>query len=39
MKHTIPAAIPRQTPTKVTKPAHDLQDPLHGPDPFSVSIL
>jgi hypothetical protein len=28
MKHTIPAAIPHQTPTKVTKPTPDLQEQI-----------
>ena len=28
MKHTIPAAIPNQTPTKVTTPTPDLQEQI-----------
>ena len=28
MKHTSPAAIPNQTPTKVTKPTPDLQEQI-----------
>jgi hypothetical protein len=28
MKHTIPAAIPHQTPTKVTKPRPDLDEQI-----------
>jgi hypothetical protein len=28
MKHIIPAAIPHQTPTKVTKPTPDLQEQI-----------